>query len=354
MHRVQTCGRGASVGRSIRDEQFGAGAYTLFLSPSSKTNPNLPTFFSAERTDFPKPGLARANVTTRWTSAVQMLRDWRQKPTCTRPLRVASSNMAPVLRQLSRSGYVFAFTLPAPLANLVDRIGDRWFLRLVHRIAAGRRRPLEGAEGAEALVGSIGPGVEECDRGGGGGGVEDGSGMAYGELVRRRATEGAWSTQIRYYREGLLTGPWTKSLETMLSLRNLEQSALSGSGSKLGGSGGGRRRRRSSSGAALFDTGPKGMLRAPTTVVWGSRDQALDMRIAVAGMRDYLVRGSQVVMVEGVGHWTPVDERGAGVFEGVLGWTLDGELEEGERDEEGKGKGLEEWVGEFGKISVVK
>lgn len=228
-----------------------------------------------------------------------MLRDWRHNLRSIKLVRMAASNLAPVFRQMLKSGYVFVFNCLGPIAVYGGTFGDYLFLRMAHDYAAGANISPDSSEASEALASSLGPGIEQC--------ISD---SGYAEAVRRRAIQGPWAEQIRIYREGLATQRWEKSLQTLVSLQNIE-----GSGA----------RRRSSSGTSLFDTGPEGALLAPTTVVWGTMDPVLDVRIALAGIRDYFCKKSQVVMLPECGHWLPLNQTGHDVLEAVILWAINGE-----------------------------
>ncbi|EON63419.1 hypothetical protein W97_02646 [Coniosporium apollinis CBS 100218] len=244
------------------------------------------------------PTLLLANIQGRWNSAMQMLKSGAGQPRSLRLIRTAASTLSPVFTQLKKSGYVFIFLLPAPLANAFGSFGNYYVLRLLHQIAAKSKHPLEGTELAEAMAQSLGPSAEQC------------AGDGYSEHVRRRAPSGGWSEKIRYYREGAATGSWDKSIETVVSVSNLE---------RAGG------RRRSSSGAGLFEDGPRGALKAKVTFVVGLKDVAVDPTLAFEGIGDYFGRESQMVTLPEAGHWTPSEKEGAAVLEEVTAWALEGE-----------------------------
>lgn len=220
-------------------------------------------------------------------------------------LRRVFSNAFPLLRQLSRSGYVFIFNLPRPMANSLGAVGDHWFLRYLNAVSThpDPPKPLEGSHGAELLAGSIGPSMKECVTSG----KEE---LTYPDSVRQRAQNGAWFEMIRVYRDGLAYLPWDKSLEILWDLSQIQQV---------------KGRRRSSSGA-LFDTGPAGSLKAPTTVIWGKRDIAIEYSIALEGIRDFFgCKSSQLIVIQKCGHWSPIEKQGAPVFEEVIAWAVEGE-----------------------------
>lgn len=233
------------------------------------------------------------------------------------------------------------FNLPAPLANSFGTLGNYWFLRLAHASARGKRR-IEGPEAAEHLASSLGPGVEQCRTGGSDAHEEverrrhvlgrtvghqphtlipphpkrptradpTTGPSQYPPSVAQRARSGGWSTKIRLYREGLATQPWHKTPSTLQALQHLSQQRGTAPARP--------------SGADALAQGPPGALLAPTTVVWGARDVALDGRIALDGVRDYLCAGGQVVLLARCGHWVPCDGAGVGVLEEAVRWAAEG------------------------------
>lgn len=220
-------------------------------------------------------------------------------------LRKAVKTLSPLLVQLNKSGYVFVFNLPLPLATFSGSMGTFWFLRLMHRFAASSTRPLESSAAAEALANSLGPSVDDCKTY-----VDDKRSETYPLSVRKRAPSGGWSQMIRLYRDGLAFQPWEKSLGTIADLFNLD-----------GG-------RRSSSGEGLFEDGPKGKLKAKATVVWGKRDLAVDLGIALEGIGDYFAKGSQVILLPRAGHWVPNEEEGRAVIAQAITWAIEGEVDD--------------------------
>jgi len=121
----------------------------------------------------------------------------------------------------------------------------------------------------------------------------------YGESVRRRINDRGMSEKIRIYREGLFVGRWEKSLETTAALFEL----------------------RSGDGRASTNA-PKGALKAPITFVLGQRDPAFDLRLALDNVKEYLVRGSQVLVVKDAGHWMPTEPTARVVLEQIVLWAL--------------------------------
>lgn len=137
--------------------------------------------------------------------------------------------------------------------------------------------------------------------------------MAYPSAVKERAPTGGWSTKIRLYRDGAFNKPWTKTMDTLWALTQEEQADSLA------------KRRRSSAGAALFESGPEGSLKAKVTVLWGSKDPAGEARVVLEGIEDYMSRGSQVLVLPGTGHWIMLEKDGKVILEEVIKWSADGE-----------------------------
>lgn len=121
-------------------------------------------------------------------------------------------------------------------------------------------------------------------------------------------TKLTYTSHLGIYGEGLLMGTWEKSLETVVALSEVPTSAF--------------RHTSGSSGAGLFDDGPRGAVKAPTTIVYGKHDLGFDRTLALEGIADYLGKGSQVVLLEGAGHWLPTEEFGSQALEKVVQWAM--------------------------------
>ena len=171
---------------------------------------------------------------------------------------------------------------------------------MCHQLAAGKDHPFHSKDAAEAMASSNGPGAYECRSL-----TETGEG--YPKSVRNRSSSGGFTEKIRYYREGLFSDPWVKTLETIAALHEIEDGRIL------------------SGGAALFENEPKGSLKAKTTIVWGLLDSAVDQRIALQGIAEYLPRDSQVVVLPRTGHWTPIQGAGRAALEKTVEWAADGE-----------------------------
>jgi pimeloyl-ACP methyl ester carboxylesterase len=235
------------------------------------------------------PGLQRSNGKNRILLAKQMLRTWTRSPFNFGLLKNGLSALGPVAAQFRRSFYIFVFHLPPPFNNLFATFGNYWFLRILHEFGKGPRSKsnktittLNPVEAAEAMAISTGPGIAQLE-------TSSGHGDPYGESVRRRVKDRGMSEKIRIYRENLIFGKWEKTLETTVALFNISSDAASA--------------RSSTSGGALSNTAPQGALRAPATIILGEKDPAFDRRLALDNARDFLVKGSQVVIIKGAGHW---------------------------------------------------
>ena len=180
-------------------------------------------------------------------------------------------------------------------------MGNMWFLRLLHKLQAGKRgQEPEPEETAEYMATFAGPGIPE---------LEDKADTRYPDSVRRRVSGYGWDEKIRIYREGLFLKPWEKSLEVIISLNELSEQKEQASRSGMGG--------------GIFDDGPSGALKARATIVLGKRDPAFQLELCLSGIGDYLSKGSQVVVLEKGGHWTPCEELGLKALESMVVWALE-------------------------------
>jgi len=183
-----------------------------------------------------------------------------------------------------------------------------------------RWKDVTGVLGAPAgrLAATLGPSLEVCGTGG----------YSRSVTARAQAWGGMFPEAIRLYREKLATQPWIVSPETRHMLATLPSSKYNANSNELPGK--------------EID----GALKAPTTVIWGNADPALDARIMVNGIDQYMGAGSQVVMLESVGHWVPAEEAGGKVVVKIVEAVLKGELRKEElegRLEEVLGKGEGRW-----------
>jgi hypothetical protein len=258
-----------------------------------------------------------------------MLTTWANNPTNFRPLKHIYPSLKPILSQLVLSGYVFVFRLPWPLSSALGGLGDFWFYRLLNAFATTNKptEPLAGAYGWDMLASSLGPGPLEVRPGLKGQEDEDyddsdSEHLSYASTLKKRSKSGGWATKIRLYQDGLATKRWTKSMQTLWELTQLEQSSVSISSTSSGASA----RRKSGSRVGLFDTSPEGAFGAATTILWGEKDIACNQAIAMGGVVDFFgVRGSHLVTLAKVGHWTTSNVQGVDVWEAVIHWAVTGE-----------------------------
>ncbi|KAJ4337993.1 hypothetical protein N0V87_004341 [Didymella glomerata] len=245
------------------------------------------------------PHTTANNALSQWTLARQMLRTWTKSPANTALLKNASGALKPVLSQFSRSFYIFCFHLPAPLDAFFTTFGNYWFLCVIHSLGIGPHQKgddllarLNPKDAAEAMCLSTGPGASQLVD-------QPVGGLRYGESVRQRIKDRGMSEKIRIYREGFFVGRWEKSLETTAALYELRAGKDRASGSA-----------------------PRGALKAPATLVLGERDPAFDLRLALDNVKEYLVKGSQVLVVKEAGHWMPTEPTARVVLEQLALWAL--------------------------------
>jgi hypothetical protein len=244
--------------------------------------------------------------------AKQMLRTWIHTPFNFRLLKKALGTLGPVRRQFRHSFYIFCFHLPWPFSNFFATFGNYWFLRILHSLGKGKARDdenltsrLNPKEAGESMAVSTGPGTLQCTSSSRGA-------LWYGESVRRRVSDRGMSQKVGIYRDGLFVGKWEKSLETTAAL--FEIATANGSTPHS-----------SFSSAGLMGGAPEGALKAPTTFMLGELDPAFDQQLALGNVKDFLVGGSQVVLVKDAGHWLPLEPGGRRVVEKTVSWALSGE-----------------------------
>ncbi|KAF2875460.1 Alpha/Beta hydrolase protein [Massariosphaeria phaeospora] len=251
---------------------------------------------------------------THAASAKQMLHTWTRTPLNTRLLKNALATLSAVRSQIGRSFYIFIFNLPWPLATFFATMGNFWLVRIMHSVAAGvlvkgkLTRPMTPAEAGEFMAQTGGPGTAQITA----------SSAAYSDELLDRTRDYGMREKIHYYREGLLLSPWEKSLETVVALSEIPPNA------------------HSSSASGLFDDGPPGALKVPATLIHGKDDSAFETKLAFEGLSDYLVKGSQVLVVGEGGHWLPLEKGGGRVMEETLVWALNEETKPLKRVFEGQ------------------
>ncbi|KAJ5996845.1 hypothetical protein N7499_006842 [Penicillium canescens] len=250
----------------------------------------------------PTAKLVQANVHRILSTTKKMLGNaWRSPRHARVPLMQALRTLAPLARQLFLSGYIFAMQMPVPFVLQFLTGGNYSLLKGVHlRASGGILTPYEAAEG---MASSMGPSVAEFKS-------KTASGDTYPATLENERAFAHVMHMAGYYRDHASVARWEKSIETVASLHSIS------SGSEM---------RRSSSGAGLFDEGPTGALKASSTIFWGQQDIALDQRICLDGMADFLVNDSQIVLLPRTGHWTPVEPESRAALIKVVEWAAHGE-----------------------------
>ncbi|PGH08363.1 hypothetical protein GX51_01189 [Blastomyces parvus] len=251
-------------------------------------------------TNGPLIPLAKANLAQIWESSEKMFKTFIRNPFHSHTLLLqAISRLKPLLRQLVLSGYIFVFQLPMPMVRYMGSGGNYSFLKSVHVLAAGKLVEFTIRDAEESMASTLGPGAAEFKTA-----TEDGE--HYPPSVARRIKIGNFGDTASYYRHGAGVGTWHKSLETIAALYNLGEP------------------RRTSTGMAT-QSGPSGALQANATVLWGEMDTALEPQVMLDGIADYLVHGSQVVMLPRTAHFSPMEVEGRRAIEKAVEWAVDGE-----------------------------
>jgi hypothetical protein len=217
----------------------------------------------------------------------------------------AVKSVKPIFRQLWSSGYIFVFQLPPILVDYVGKGGNQSFLKGIHKMSY-RRQDYSITDAAECMASTLGPTTQEGKTQ-----TADGEGYADSAITRRAISN--FVEMCSYYRDGTALSRWRKSVETIASLHGIAQETGI---------------RRTSSGAAIFDEGPLGALKARTTVIWGKKDHALSPELCLDGISDYLSPGSHVVELPFSKHWTPLEQEGRVALIKVVGWAAEGERED--------------------------
>ncbi|KAI4629425.1 uncharacterized protein J4E87_003689 [Alternaria ethzedia] len=253
--------------------------------------------------------LLHSNATNRILLAKQMLRTWIHSPFNFRLLKNGLHALGPVAGQFRSSFYIFVFHLPWPLHNVFATFGNYFFLRVLHQFGKGTPKKgkaaavLEPTEAAEAMAISTGPGSAQLDK-------ANDKGERYGDSVKSRVGDRGMSEKIHIYRDSLAFGKWEKSLEVTAALYNISSEAASSQTLSAPGT--------------LSSMAPQGALKAPSTLMMGQFDPAFNQRLSFDNARDYLVKGSQVVIIKGAGHWLPLEHTGRRAVEKTLQWALQG------------------------------
>ncbi|KAK2767480.1 hypothetical protein FQN54_003637 [Arachnomyces sp. PD_36] len=253
-------------------------------------------------TNGPLLGLAKSNAQLLASSSYKMLKTYLNNPLSSRSTLVkALSTLRPLFKQLRMSGYIFAFQLPLVFVRYLGTGGNYAFLKGAHKLAGSPNAEYTIRDAAESMASTLGPGPHECK-------TANDKGETYPERTEKRA-KGNFADITAYYRDGTGSSKWHKSAETVAALYSIEGPSI----------------HRASSGAGIFDEQPEGALRAKTTVIWGQQDTALSEHVMLEGIGDYLVQGSQVIMLPRTGHFTPMERGGSAAIEKVVEWSIKGE-----------------------------
>ncbi|EKV07507.1 Alpha/beta hydrolase, putative [Penicillium digitatum] len=248
----------------------------------------------------PSMKLVESNIRRLLFSANKMLGNaWRSPLHARVPLMQALRTLTPLARQLFLSGYIFAMQLPTPIISYFLSGGNQSLLKSCH-LASYNKDECTPLDVANSMASTMGPSAAEFD-------TKTPSGDAYPASLGERAFAHVIH-MAAYYRDRAAVAHWVKSIETVASLHSIASE-----------------KRMASSGAGLFDEGPPGALKASTTIFWGKDDIALDQRICLDGMGDYLVQGSQVVLLPRTGHWTPVERESGAALIKTIEWAAQGE-----------------------------
>ena len=189
-----------------------------------------------------------------------------------------------------RSSYIWAFNLPPPLIRPLGTVGNMWFLRFIAKQANGTSEDGESDVVVRSLAEILGP-----NRDAAGSDVNS----AYHSSVHERA--GALNVRffesLRLYREGLASGLWEQSSKVKAARALLTTTSPP--------------KATNDTSNTLAATQPTHALKVPLTMLFCIEDHALDYRICVDGVEDYLCEDSVVLKFKAkkgrrIGHWTPI------------------------------------------------
>ncbi|KAL4997289.1 hypothetical protein BDV10DRAFT_195192 [Aspergillus recurvatus] len=249
--------------------------------------------------------LAVSNIARRLSSSVEMLRSFLRSPIRERSLMFnAAKSLKPVLFQLWRSGYIFAFQLPPLLIAYIGNGANQATLKYTHKMSYGKQS-YTLIDAAECMASTLGPSLYEAK-------TQTADGEGYADSAVTRPAISNFVEMCSYYRDGTAMAAWEKSIETITSLHSISQEDGI---------------RRTVSDAGEFD-GASGALKANVTVVWGQKDHALTRELCLDGISDYLPRDSQVVELPTSAHWTPLEREGRIALAKAVEWAVKGERED--------------------------
>lgn len=250
--------------------------------------------------------LVAANFQRILSSSMKMFKTSLQSPIRSRSTLIkAIKSLKPVLHQAKLSGYIFAMLLPLTFVQYLGTGGNRSFLRMVHKLSYGEDSFSE-ADASECMASTIGPSQDECK-------TQTASGEEYPMSVKTERSVSNFVHTASYYRHGAASKRWQKSVETVANLHSISQ------GNEL---------RRASSGAGMFDNGPAGTLKAPSTIIWAKKDLALQPQLCLDGISDFLGSRSQAIELPRSGHFTPIERESRMALEKAVEWAAKGERED--------------------------
>ncbi|PLB46785.1 putative capsule-associated protein CAP1 [Aspergillus steynii IBT 23096] len=254
----------------------------------------------------PLTRLVVSNIRRLLSSSFMILKSSLRSPIRSRAaIFKALKSLQPVARQLSLSGYIFAVRMPVSFVKYLGTGGYYSFLKLTHKKSYGTDK-YTALDAADCMASTLGPSAEELK-------TRTADGQGYPASISEERTVSNFMHMASYYRDNTALARWQKSVETIADLHNIQQ---------------GKHLRRASSGTGLFDEGPKGALKASATFVWGKADIALDPRLCLVGIGDYLVQNSQVIELPRSGHFTPLEQESRAALEKAVEWAVQGEKED--------------------------
>lgn len=257
----------------------------------------------------PHIGLSLANKDRVLASSSKIFKQFKEHPKTNFGCLAKSYHaIKPLLVQLLMFGYIFAFHLPSFMVKYLGTGGNKAFFRGCLHLAHGKHE--DEWKQQESLAATLGPGPNELA-------TKTANGESYGDSIHERAASvGVLFWHITaYYRNGLATNHWEKSLETIADLYNLESEAESSASASVSPV---RRRSSSSASSGLWVEQYNGSLKVPSTILWGERDRAVGKAICLDGIGDYLARGSEVVMLPQTAHWAPVEKESRAAIAKVI------------------------------------
>ncbi|KAK1140373.1 hypothetical protein N8T08_010431 [Aspergillus melleus] len=253
----------------------------------------------------PLTRLVASNIRRLLSSSLMMLKTSLRSPIQSRAtILKALKALRPVVRQVGLSGYIFAMKMPVSFVQYLGTGGNHSFLKLTHRKSYGTDK-YTPVDAADCMASTMGPSIEELK-------TQTAGGQGYPSSISKERTLSNFMHMASYYRDNTALARWQKSAETIAELHNIQHG----------------KHRRVSSGAGLFNEGPKGVLKASSTFVWGKSDLALDPQLCLVGISDYLVPNSQVVELPRSGHFTPLEKESCAALEKAVEWAVQGEKED--------------------------